>query len=79
MMNETKPLTSAIEAGIISFKNLQGDYFLKFATKSSTHSRTKNHAISIDTLEAFEMELKKLILEICNPDTKFIEKEVKQF
>lgn len=79
MMNETKPLTSAIEAGIISFKNLQGDYFLKFATKSSTHSRTKNHAISTDTLEAFEMELKKLILEICNPDTKFIEKEVKQF
>ncbi|MGC1631924.1 MAG: PD-(D/E)XK nuclease family protein [Gelidibacter sp.] len=79
MMNQTKEFSGTIEAGVISFKNLQGDYFLKFGKKSSSHSRDKEHGISQDTLEAFHRELKKLILEICNPEIDFIEKEVRKF
>ncbi|WP_027127628.1 PD-(D/E)XK nuclease family protein [Gelidibacter mesophilus] len=76
MLNETKKFSQPIEAGIISFKNLQGDYFLKFAKKQAARSRDRDHSISAETLEAFYMELKKLILEICNPDIDFIEKDV---
>lgn len=79
MMNENKQFSEPIEAGIISFKNLQGDYFLKFAKKPSSRSKDKDYAISIDTLNAFQVELKKLIMEICNPKIDIIEKEVKSF
>jgi hypothetical protein len=64
-----------IEAGIISFKNLK-EGFLKFGKKTSTHSRTKDQLITEETLNNFEAELKKLILEICNPEINFIEKEL---
>ncbi|MBJ7879501.1 PD-(D/E)XK nuclease family protein [Gelidibacter salicanalis] len=76
MLNETERFAQPIEAGIISFKNLQGDYFLKFGKKPSARSRDKEHNISPETLEAFYIELKKLILEICNSDLDFIEKDV---
>lgn len=76
MLNETAPLSKPIEAGVISFKNLQGDYFLKFAQKPSSRSRDKNQSITQQTLEDFYGELKKLILEICNPEIDFIEKDV---
>ena len=65
-----------LEAGIISFKNLSSG-FLKFAKKESIYNRSKNTLISEETLRFFEMELKKLILEICNPEMDFIEKEIK--
>jgi hypothetical protein len=64
-----------VEAGVISFKNLNSG-FLKFAKKEGTHDRNKNTIISEDILESFEAELKKLILEICNPNIDFIEKEI---
>ena len=64
-----------LEAGIISFKN-QSAGLLKFAVKPSSHSRTKNHSISSETLSHFTVELKKLILEICNPEIPFVEKEI---
>ncbi|MCX7546508.1 PD-(D/E)XK nuclease family protein [Xanthomarina sp. F1114] len=64
-----------VEGGIISFKNLSSG-FLKFAKKESTYDRNKNTAISEDTLNSFEAQLKKLILEICNPEIDFIEKEI---
>jgi len=64
-----------LEAGVISFKNL-GSGFLKFAKKESAHDKNKNTAISADILQAFEAELKTLILEICNPEIDFIEKEI---
>ncbi|MEO8934373.1 MAG: PD-(D/E)XK nuclease family protein [Xanthomarina sp.] len=64
-----------LEAGVISFKNLSSG-FLKFSKKESSHDKNKNSAISEDILKSFEIELKKLILEICNPDIDFIEKEV---
>lgn len=76
MMNATERFSQPIEAGIISFKNLQGDYFLKFGKKPSARSREKDHSISEETLDAFQIELKKLIVEICNPEIDFIEKDV---
>ncbi|KJD33974.1 hypothetical protein PK35_04355 [Tamlana nanhaiensis] len=75
MMTKTQPLKFPIEAGIISFKNLSAG-FLKFATKPSPGSRKKDSLITEDTLKAFSIQLKNLILEICNPEVDFTEKEV---
>ncbi|QNJ97560.1 PD-(D/E)XK nuclease family protein [Constantimarinum furrinae] len=61
-------------AGIISFKNLKNG-FLKFATKPSSHSRTKNYEINAEVLQRFKNELRKLIMEICDDEKPFIEKE----
>ncbi|QIE59824.1 PD-(D/E)XK nuclease family protein [Rasiella rasia] len=72
MLHENHGFTST-QGGIISFKNMQGG-FLKFCTKDS--SRTKNYNITEDTLLLFKEELKNLILEICNLDTPFTEKEI---
>ncbi|TMM59142.1 PD-(D/E)XK nuclease family protein [Maribacter algarum] len=75
MYNDKNPIEN-IESGIISFKNLNGG-LLKFATKDKRGSwAKKNHIISQETLSYFEKELKKLILEICNPEIPFTEKEV---
>ncbi|MCG9973174.1 PD-(D/E)XK nuclease family protein [Christiangramia crocea] len=71
-----KDLTFPAEAGIISFKNLRSG-FLKFEKKESG-SRKKDPLISLETLDLFQSELKKLILEICNPEIRFIEKEIKK-
>ncbi|MEC3906021.1 PD-(D/E)XK nuclease family protein [Tamlana sp. 2201CG12-4] len=75
MMQASNSLNFPIEAGIISFKNLSSG-FLKFSKKESAFSRSKNTLIAPDTLLAFESELKKLILEICDPNIDFIEKDV---
>ena len=75
MMHKQNLIQLPIEAGIISFKNLSSG-FLKFGKKASTHSRTKDQLITEETLNNFEIELKKLILEICNPELNFIEKEL---
>ena len=72
MMNAQKTFKQDVEAGIISFKNLNAG-FLKFAEKEG---RNKNTTITEVTLQNFEAELKKLILEICNPEIPFIEKEL---
>ena len=75
MLNEEEHFTGPLEAGIISFKNLQGEYFLKFAKKDkSGYGAVKEHAISKEILEQFELQLKNLIIEICNPELDFIEK-----
>ncbi len=75
LMYHTKAPVSTVEAGIISFKNL-GAGLMRFATKPKKGSRTKDNAITQETLKLFSHELKKLILEICNPDIPFVEKEV---
>jgi hypothetical protein len=75
MLYKRNLITLPIEAGIVSFKNLNGG-FLKFSKKTSAFSRTKDQMITENTLNNFEVELKKLILEICNPDIDFIEKEL---
>ena len=77
MLSTTSSLSFPIEGGIISFKNLQGDYFLKFAKKESAKSRTKDALITKETLDHFFAELKKLILEINNPEIPFTEKLIK--
>jgi hypothetical protein len=75
MLNELTAFTGSVEGGIISFKNLQGDYFLKFAKKDKVgRGSDKNTNISQDTLKEFANELKNLILEICNPEIDFVEK-----
>ena len=75
IMNNNKKFHEPIEAGIISFKNL-GAGFLKFAKKDRTgNGATKESLISHEFLEAFHIELKKLILEIYNPEIDFIEKQ----
>ncbi|WP_298755850.1 PD-(D/E)XK nuclease family protein [uncultured Psychroserpens sp.] len=75
MMQKSSKISLPVEAGIISFKNLSSG-LLKFATKPSSNSRTKAHSITEETLNAFKIELKKLITEIYNLDIDFIEKEV---
>ena len=75
MMYKDNKITLPVEAGIVSFKNLKSG-FLKFAKKESAYDKNKIVAISEETLEAFEKELKKLIFEICNPNIDFIEKEL---
>jgi hypothetical protein len=75
MMHQKKLITLPIEAGIISFKNLNAG-FLKFGKKETPFSRSRNQLISEETLNNFEIELKKLIVDICNPNTDFIEKEL---
>lgn len=74
MINKDIPFQKA-EAGIISFKNLNGR-FLKFATKDKPGSRTKLAEVTHETLAIYTTELKKLILEICNPNLPFTEKEI---
>ena len=76
MMHKEKKITLPVEAGIISFKNLN-DGFLKFSKKDKTGQYAKKESlITKEILEDFENELKKLILEICNPNIDFIEKIV---
>ena len=76
MLKKDKRLKLPVEAGIISFKNLS-DGFISFVKKESTYSRDKDTSITQETLNDFEIQLKKLIIEICNPEIDFIEKELK--
>ena len=77
MVLQNKPGDSTVEAGVISFKNLaQG--FLKFAKKDKPGKGAfKESDIDETILENFNEQLKKLILEICDPEIEFIEKEIK--
>ncbi|MCX7551213.1 PD-(D/E)XK nuclease family protein [Xanthomarina sp. F2636L] len=74
MFNDAK-VNLPLEAGVISFKNLNAG-FLKFSKKESVYDRNKNTVISEDIIQSFETELKKLILEICNVEENFVEKEI---
>lgn len=73
MMQRQNQIQLPVEAGIISFKNLK-EGFLRFGVKTSSHARAKDQLITSETLDNFEIELKKLIVEICNPDIDFTEK-----
>ncbi|WP_420603672.1 PD-(D/E)XK nuclease family protein [Flagellimonas sp.] len=66
MYSEKNPARE-LQAGIYSFKNLnQG--FMSFSSNGNI--------ITTEVLKTFETYLQKLILEICNPDIPFMEKEV---
>ena len=75
MLSKKTALKFPVEAGIISFKNLS-EGFIKFAKKEKPGNSKKDTNITEDTLSDFEVELKKLISEICNPNIPFTEKEV---
>ncbi|WP_336127434.1 PD-(D/E)XK nuclease family protein [Mesoflavibacter sp. CH_XMU1422-2] len=74
MLSKKTALKFPVEAGIISFKNLS-EGFIKFAKRESSRGK-KDTNITEDTLSDFEVELKKLITEICNLNIPFTEKEV---
>ncbi|WP_338732361.1 PD-(D/E)XK nuclease family protein [Mangrovimonas cancribranchiae] len=70
MMNYNNPFEKPIQAGIISFKNLSQGFMPFYENKSNL--------ITQDTLDNYFQELKQLILEICNPNSPFVEKEIHQ-
>lgn len=74
MMGKEIPMNN-FEAGVISFKNL-GSGFLKFGTKTSAYSK-RDHQITEETFKNFSIELRNLILEICDPNIPFTEKKIK--
>ena len=76
MMHLSNQIQFPVEAGIISFKNLSKG-FLKFSKKDKAGTYAKKDAlITQDTMDHFSQELKQLVLEICNPNIPFTEKEV---
>ncbi|WP_418602170.1 PD-(D/E)XK nuclease family protein [Hwangdonia sp.] len=76
MMHQSNQIQLPVEAGIVSFKNLRHG-FLKFAQKDKAGPYAKKNAlITEDTIDKFSIELKKLVLEICNLDIPFTEKEI---
>ena len=76
MMLSDGTLKFPLEAGIISFKNLNGG-FLKFTKKDkSGYGATKITSIDKETIQLFEEQLKVLILDIFNTEHDFEEKEV---
>ncbi|WP_298488040.1 PD-(D/E)XK nuclease family protein [uncultured Maribacter sp.] len=74
MFNAQNPI-SEIQAGIITFKNLNAG-ILKFNTPKGPKKSAEDSLINKETLDLFLVELKRLILEICNPNIPFKEKEV---
>ena len=74
MMHKENKVSLPLEAGIISFKNLQSG-FMKFGKKDSVRGKGDT-IITAEVLFEFEKELKKLIIEICDPELNFIEKEI---
>ena len=66
---------NSMEAGIISFKNLNSG-FMPFAKKAGKGRSTKNSLIGNEVLDQFQEELSNLILEICDSDQPFQEKEI---
>lgn len=76
MMHAMEDIKLPVEAGIISFKNLDAG-FLGFAKKDKAGKGAhKDFLITKETLDNFKVELKQLILEICNPNIPFTEKEI---
>ncbi|MCH9659755.1 MAG: PD-(D/E)XK nuclease family protein [Bacteroidetes bacterium] len=67
--------TNSMEAGIISFKNLQTG-FLPFTKKEGPRTRGGQTTITEEIRTEFSLVLKQLILEICDPTIPFTEKEV---
>ncbi|MGB5555887.1 MAG: PD-(D/E)XK nuclease family protein [Flavobacteriaceae bacterium] len=64
-----------MEAGIITFKNL-GSGLLKFNLKNIDGNKGADHLIDANTVAQFHAQLKKLVLEICDINFPFNEKEV---
>ncbi len=76
MIQSEKKFNRPVEAGIISFKNLSAG-FLKFSKKDKQgRGAKKDSVITQETFESYLTQLNTLILEICNINIPFTEKEV---
>ena len=76
MIMQEQQFEQPVEAGIISFKNLNAG-FLNFSKKDKEgRGAKKDSIITQETLTDFSVELERLILEICNLNIPFTEKEV---
>ncbi|MCQ0110913.1 PD-(D/E)XK nuclease family protein [Zhouia amylolytica] len=76
MMSKKNRDTKEMQAGIISFKNLN-EGVLKFTKKDKPgRGAVKQHLITSEFLTAFEIQLKALIIELFNEEESFLEKEV---
>ena len=77
MLLNNKSNNGELEAEVISFKNLK-EGFLKLNLKEKQgRTSIKNANITEEILNDFQVQLSSLILEICNPEIPFIEKEIK--
>ncbi len=65
------------QAGIICFKNLKKG-FMGFYTQKDSRDKTKLEGVDAGIMDLFEAQLKKLMIEICDPSIPFMEKEVKK-
>jgi ATP-dependent helicase/nuclease subunit B len=75
-MSESSLDIGNTQAGIISFRNLSAG-FMPFINKTGTEDNPE--VIGNKSLVDFKTELKKIIVEICNPDLPFTEKDIKQY
>ena len=77
MLKKNNKINLPVQAGIYSFKNLNAG-FLKFSKKDkSGRGAKKDSLMTQEMIDIFERELQKLILEICNRNVDFVEKEIK--
>lgn len=74
MMESKTHSEKPLEAGIISFKNLNAG-FIPFTKKESVRGR-KESLITQETLSNFKVQLENILREIYNPEIPFVEKEV---
>lgn len=73
MFLETSQTTfNELESGIISFKNLKAG-FLKMNFSSAV--RGKDNQVSEERIDSFMLEIKKIIVEILNPEIPFIQNQ----
>jgi hypothetical protein len=77
MLNTIEPLNFPVEAGVISFKNLQQG-FLKFGLKDTSRGKHKDTLVTPETLTSFEHVLKTLITELFDASMPFVEKELEE-
>ncbi|NNK40370.1 MAG: PD-(D/E)XK nuclease family protein, partial [Winogradskyella sp.] len=72
----SKSISLPVTTGIISFKNSQKG-FLPFSKKDKAgNGAVKEQLVTEDTLTQFRIQLHKLILEICDQEQPFVEKEL---
>jgi hypothetical protein len=77
MLEKSGDIELPINAGIISFKNLQDNFVLSFNKKNKPgNGAIKNPDITTETLDAYFEVLKALILEIFNPKIDLVEKPI---
>lgn len=76
MLHKLQLLNGPTEAGILSFKNLNSG-FLKFTKKEkAVRGALKETLLTPQIMEAYEFELKTLLLSLFSSEIPFVEKEV---